>query len=313
MSKLVTIFGGSGFVGSYIIKLLSENGFLIKIITSDIDKANKLKVLANPGHIAIVEGDVSINQESLEEWVEGSDIVINCIGSFRDRDIDDFTKIHSQLPEKIATACEKYNVEKFIHLSNLNIENIPTLYAKSRFLGEKAVLSCDRSIILKSSLVYGEEDKFINVLYSYAKKFSCLPILNGGKFKLQPIYVMDLAKTVSNICLNLDSYNRIYKIAGKEILSLKEIYETLGRILNKKIHMIPSSQYLTQMAIKIMNFKIMTPINRILFGQTEPPFYSEQLKMSGYDNIIINPEENLLNRMSFETKSFEENLRRYLV
>ena len=77
--------------------------------------------------------------------------------------------------------------------------------------------------------------------------------------------------------------------------------------------MIPSSQYLTQMAIKIMNFKIMTPINRMLFGQAEPPFYSEQLKMSNYDNIIANPEENLLNKMTFETKSFEENLRRYLV
>jgi NADH dehydrogenase len=312
MSKLVTIFGGSGFVGSYIIKLLSENGFLIKLITSDVKKANKLKVLANPGHIVIVGADVSANNESLEELVKDSHIVINCIGSFRDKDIDNFTKIHSQLPEKIATACGKYNVTKFIHLSNLNIENVPTLYAKSRFLGEKAVLSFDQSVILKSNLVYGEEDKFVNILYHYAKKFSCLPILHRGKFKLQPIYVMDLAQAVLNICLNLDSYNGIYKIAGTEIMSLKDLYETLGRILNKKIHMIPSSQYLTQMAIKIMNFKIMTPINRMLFGQTEPPFYSEQLKMSIYDNIIPSPEDNLLNKMNFKTKSFEENLRRYL-
>jgi nucleoside-diphosphate-sugar epimerase len=313
VSKIVTIFGGSGFIGSYVTKILSEHGFLIKIITPDVNKANKLKVFANPGHITVIEGDIFQDQNSFNEWIQNSNIVINLVGSFKDKDENNFTKIHSQLPEKIAIACKKYNIEKFIHVSDLNVENIPTTYAKSRFLGEKAALSLfERSIILKSGLVFGQEDNFISTLYNYAKKFSCLPILDNGKNKLQPIYVVDLAKAILNICSNIESYNGIYRIAGKEILSLKEIYQIIGNILGEKICMIPASQILTIMAIRVMNFRIMTPFNRILFGQSEPPFYSEQLKMLNYDSFIVNSDGNLLNTMPFETKTFEENLTKYL-
>jgi nucleoside-diphosphate-sugar epimerase len=313
VSKIITIFGGSGFVGSYAIKLLLDNGFYIKLLTHEVEKAHKLKVFGNPGQLRIEESFIlELSELELEKIIKDSNIVINFIGTFKDSDKENFIKINAQFPEKIASIVKNSKIEKLIHISNLGVENIPTIYAKSRFLAEKAVKSIgEKAIVLKSSLVYGEEDNFINIFYEYAKKFSILPLINGGLNKIQPIYVQDLAQAILKLCSNCHEYSGIYKIGGKEILSIKDVYSLIEKILGKRIYKFPLNYGFANFFIKLMNFKIMTPLNMLIFGDSNPPFYSEQMKLSSYDNIILN-EENLLDKLDIKTKTLEENLKTYL-
>jgi dTDP-4-dehydrorhamnose reductase len=312
--KIITIFGGSGFVGQYLSKILSEEqNFIVKIITRDVDKAEKIKTQAVPGKIIISYCDI-FDKTQLDECIAESHIVINLVATFKEKDKDNFTYLHSQFPEILSSISKKYNVEKFIQLSNLNIENISTLYAKSRVLGDKAVQNFKNHVILRSSLIYGEEDNFINALYRIAKKYKILPLINNGNTKLQPIYIVDLCKIICEICKDQESkFFGVHKVGGNEILSLLDIYKNLEIILNKKILFVKSNQLLFTFFTKILNLNFMFFINRIIFGSQDCPFSPEQLKLSNNDNIISDNQENLLNQINnINAKSFIENISQYL-
>ena len=313
-NKVITIFGGSGFVGQYLSKFLSqENGFIVKIITHDIDKAEKIKTQAPIGKIVVCYCNI-FDKSKLEECIVGSDIIINLIATFKEKDKDNFTYLHSQFPEIISTLAKKHNIEKFIQLSNLNIENVSTLYAKSRVLGDKAVQNFKNHVILRSSLIYGEEDNFINVLYRIAKKYKIVPLLNNGATRLQPIYVADLCKIICEICKDSESrFFGVHKVGGREILSLLDIYKTFEKLLNHKIHFVPVNKSIFEVLTRILNFKLMFFINRLSFGSFDCPFSPEQIKLSNNDNIISNEQENLLNKFNLKTNTFFENISSYLV
>ena len=182
-NKIVTIFGGTGFVGRHLIAELIDHGYVIKIPTRDKEKADKIKTQTVPGRINVIETNI-YNTQDLTNAISGSNIVINLIASFDENDKSQFNYIHSQFPEKIAKIASKCGVEKFIHMSNLGIDHISTIFAKTRLLGEKTVkLNFEKSIILRSGLIIGRDDDFLRVLYMMAQKFYILPMPGDGKMK----------------------------------------------------------------------------------------------------------------------------------
>lgn len=308
-NRVLTIFGGSGFIGSYLSKFLAQD-FVVRIVTSDMNKAEKIKTQAPIGRILIHYCDI-FDKSKLEEYIVGSDIIINLVATFSESNKGDFTYLHSQFPEIIANLSKKNGVSKFIQLSNLNIENISTLYAKSRVLGDKAVQGFHNHVILRSSLVYGEEDRFLSVLYRMAKKFGSLPLLNNGKMRLQPIYVCDLCEVILKICQDEDNVFRgIYKVGGREILSMLDIIGVFEKLLDKKIRLIKVNKLIVEYSAKIFSFGFMSIFNRLIFGSREFPFSPEQIKLSDYDNIIADEKENILNIMNIKTDSFANDLSR---
>ena len=310
---VITIFGGSGFVGQYLSKLLSEeHNFIVKIVTHDVDKAEKIQTQASSGKILISYCDI-FDKTKLDECIAGSNIIINLVATFKEKDKNNFTYLHSQFPEIISTIAKKHNVEKFIQLSNLNIENVSTLYAKSRVLGDKAIQNFKNHVILRSSLIYGEEDHFINILYRIAKKYKFLPLLHNGERKLQPIYVVDLCKIIREICIDQESkFFGIHEVGGNERLSLLDIYKTFEIISNHKILLIKTNQAVFTFFTKILNFNFMFLINRLFFGSYNCPFSPEQIKLSDNDNIITNNQENLLKKLNIHTNTFHHNISGYL-
>jgi nucleoside-diphosphate-sugar epimerase len=312
-NKIITIFGGSGFVGQYLSKILSEeHNFIIKIVTHDVEKAEKIKTQGSPGAILISYCDI-FDKTKLDECISGSNIVINLVATFKEKDKDNFTYLHSQFPEIISALAKKHNVEKFIQLSNLNIENVSTLYAKSRVLGDKAIQNFENHVILRCGLIYGEEDNFLNILYRIAKKYKILPIIGNSEIKLQPIYVVDLCKAICKICKDQESkFFGTYKIGGYEKLTLSEIYKFFEQLLNKKIYFVRSNKTLFIFITKILNFNIMFFINRLFFGSYNCPFSPEQIKLSDYNNIIENENDNLLKKLNIKTNTFFENISKYL-
>lgn len=208
--KNVIIFGGSGFLGSYIVKELAAAGHVITIFARDSEKANALKLCGNLGQIITIKEDIltilpdngDINKGSrLDKYIKGQDIIINLIGVLtnnekygRNYTVED---INYKAAALIAKSAKNNNIEKLIHFSALLPNNIETEYIKSKIKGEQAVKEIfPQALIIKPGLVFGEEDKFFNLFARIAKMFRVLPIIAGGTALIQPIYVGDIAKFI---------------------------------------------------------------------------------------------------------------------
>lgn len=310
-NKIITIFGGSGFVGSVLIKLLIQNQYTIKIPTSNPDKAAKLKTHSVPGRINIIPIDI-YSQKDIENCIYGSDIVINLIASFDDNHISQFNYLHAQLPERIAKACQQFNIEKLIHMSNLGIDNTSTIFAKSRVLGEKAVLKgFNNTYILKSSLIMGQQDHFLKILMIMASKMHFLPLIKTKQeILLQPVNVENVAQAIVKIIQenNENDKSNIYKIAGPEILSLEKIYGLIKEIIQNKCIIINIPPKLLEIIAKIMSFKILNPLNNLIFGINHSPISSEQVKILNYNNILEKNDHNFLDKIHEKPINIKETL-----
>ena len=307
-NKVVTLFGSSGSVERHLVKTLLENKFLVRFVTMDIRGVEKLKVLGKPGHLKIIEGDIRKNMNLIGQSISGSFIVINAFKSMENRDLNHFLHIHSKLPEEMAKQCKEHKIEKFIQLSDLSAETTQTIYARSRMLGEKTVLaSFERSIVLKLSLVYDVDDDLISRLFSFAKKYSIFPIVSNCGVIIQPLFAGDLALIVLKICQKSEKYNGSYRVAGREMITMFDIYQSFEKILNKKIRKIKIGKNVLAVAIFLLNLKIMFPVNRVIFGNGRSPFNSEQMKTYCHNSVAKN--ENLLNTMNLIVEDFETRVR----
>ena len=194
--KVVTVFGGTGFLGKYIIGKLAKAGYTIKVVSRRAENAKDLKTSGFVGQIVPVSADLA-KQADIEAIIEGSYAVINCIGILYEQGKQKFDLLHAQIPEKLAQASKKLGVERFIHMSAIVNEKSNSKYARSKINGDKAVIAAfSGATILKPSVVFGAEDNFFNFFASMANYSPVLPLIAGGTTKFQPVYVGDVADAV---------------------------------------------------------------------------------------------------------------------
>jgi NADH dehydrogenase len=296
--KIVTIFGGSGFVGSALIKELIKHNFVINIPTSDVLKTSKLKTYSTPGKINVFYLDIK-DDKQIENSIKGSDFVINLIASFDDSEIQNFQYIHAQLPEKIAKFCSEQKVQRFIQMSNLGIENGSTIFAKTRLLGESASLKAfEKSIILRSGLIVGEDDSFLRILIILMNKFRFIPLIKNSQkeIKIQPIYVSDFAKAIIWLIENesVEKNQNLYKIAGPEIFNLKEACQMIKSHAKNKVFILEFNSDLLKIIAKLTNFKVFNFFHSIIFGIKKSPLSSEKISAINFNSTIERDEQNLV-------------------
>ena len=231
-TKTATIFGGTGFAGRYIVRELAREGYIVKVATRIPERAYFLRPYGSVGQIVPVLCAYN-DPASIEAAVKGSDVVVNCVGILYERRRGDFQRIHTDLVKTIAEACARSGVTRLVHLSALAVERAQSRYAKTKLAGEKAIFAAfPNATILRPSVMFGEEDRFINLFATMAKFLPVLPLIGGGKTKFQPVYVGDVAHAVM-AALTLPAQGSdnpqggIYELAGPETLTFREIYERI--------------------------------------------------------------------------------------
>ena len=162
-AKIITIIGGSGFLGRYAVQKLAEAGYSIKILCRHVEAAKDLKILGALGQIAVEQADMN-HSESFKEKLRGSYAVVNTTGILYQRGRQKFLNLHANAPEKLAQLAQAEGVERFVHISALGVDRAKgSDYAQSKLLGEKAVLAAfPAASILRPSVVFGAEDNFFN-------------------------------------------------------------------------------------------------------------------------------------------------------
>ena len=226
--KVITIFGGAGFLGSHIIQDLAREGYRIKIISRAPESVYDIKTAGTVGQIVSYTCDYD-DAAAINKAVEGSYAVINLIGILYQKKKNKFKKIHTDLLGKIAKACQKQEINKFIHVSALGVDKGNSNYAKSKREGEKLVKKIfPRVTILRPSVVFGPGDSFFNMFAKLSVLLPALPLIGGGKTRFQPVFVGDIAEAIGKIIISENDKfeGQIYQLGGPEIVTLKRNLST---------------------------------------------------------------------------------------
>lgn len=231
-TKIVTIFGGTGFIGRYIVRELAKLGYIVKVASRVPERAYFLRTAGTVGQIVPMACNYK-DPASIDAAIRGSQMVINCIGILYERRRGDFRRVHVDAADAIAKASARSGVLRLVHISALGIASSKSRYAKSKYEGELAVLKAfPNATILRPSVVFGPEDEFFNMFAGLARVLPALPLIGGGKTKFQPVYAGDVAAAVAAavtlpVVEEQNPQGRIYELGGPEIVTLKDIYKRL--------------------------------------------------------------------------------------
>tara|TARA_A100001011_G_C14286921_1_gene834215 strand:+ start:1367 stop:2353 length:987 start_codon:yes stop_codon:yes gene_type:complete len=284
-SPNVTIFGGTGFLGRYIVSRLSKLGYIINIVTRTPNEAIFLKTSGNVGQVKITEGSFS-NLSNLTSLFNTSDIVINCVGILNEEGDQTFKKLHTDIPEKLAILAKKNGVKKFIHISSIGANpKSDSKYSKSKGIAEVKIFKAfPEAIILRPSIVFGSEDQFFNLFSQISCISPILPIV-GGSTKFQPVYVDDIAKTVVGVLQteapNLKKNNTIYELGGPEIISFNSLMVKMLSIIYRKKLIINLPFWLAKAMCPIILI-----LNKLTFKKIPLLITEDSVKQLKNDNIV---------------------------
>lgn len=231
--KTATVFGGTGFVGSLVVRELAKRGIRIKIATRVPESAYFLKPSGSVGQVVPFACNYR-DPASIALAISGSDYVVNCIGILAEKKKGDFTRIHTDLPGEIAKACKNEGVKRFVHISALGIEDSTSRYAQTKLEGEKLLRkNFKTATILRPSVIFGEGDSFFNMFAEMARYLPALPLIGGGWTRFQPVFVGDVADAVMAALEREDTPGNTYELGGPEILNFREIYQRLFKFTGR--------------------------------------------------------------------------------
>ncbi len=274
-AKNCLIFGGSGQIGSFLIRKLTKNNVRVTVVTRNIhQKGLKIKTQGNAGYIDIVEANI-FEEEKIEKLFSEADYCINLVGILYEKKRGNtFDNIHTIFPTLLSKLCKKHNLKKFIHISALGInEAIDSKYAISKLKGEKNIFeNFSKSIILRPSVVFSNADNFSTQFMTLLSRLPIFPLYYSGKTKFMPIHCSDLTDVIYHI-ISKDSDSQIIECIGPETLTFKEIIEILLKLINKKRLLVPLPLTIAKLSAKF--FQLLP----------KPLLTEDQLKLLKYDNI----------------------------
>jgi NADH dehydrogenase len=236
--KLVTVFGGSGFIGRHVVRRLAEQGHTIRVAVRSPDEALYLKVMGRVGHIVPVPANVT-DEASVARAVAGSDWVVNLVGILAEGGGNrTFERVHVLGAANVAKAAAAAGVARLVHVSALGAsDSSPAKYGKSKAKGEAAVRAAfPGAVILRPSVVFGPEDNLFNMFACMAKFSPVLPVIDTS---FQPVYVGDVADAVVAGLTRDDAEGGTYELGGPEIASGRRIMELVLHHTGRKRVLVP--------------------------------------------------------------------------
>jgi uncharacterized protein YbjT (DUF2867 family) len=227
LDTLVTVFGGSGFLGRNVVRALCKRDYRIRVAVRRPELAVHLQPAGKVGQVHAVQANLRY-PESVAAAMRGSHAVINLVGILAESGPQSFAAVQAAGPGVVARAAAAIGA-RMVHVSALGAdENSPSRYAQSKAEGEKAVLAAaPTATIFRPSVVFGPEDQFTNRFASLARISPVLPLIGGGVTKMQPVYVGDVATAVADAVDGKTKPGAVYELGGPEVLTMREIVEII--------------------------------------------------------------------------------------
>lgn len=266
--KNICVLGGSGFVGSALVAKLDAAGYMVTVLTRRRDSGKHLILLPN---VSVVECNI-FDHTALTAALTGADAVINLLGILHQSRRLSFEHMHHELPASLAKICIDLGIKRLLHMSSLRADkNAPSLYLQSKAAGEAALIAIAGKAsraklnvtIFRPSIIFGRDDKFINL---FATLIKVMPVLLLAKpaAKFQPIWVEDVASCFVNSLANIACYGKTYELAGPKVYSFREIVQKVMdtlQIVRPIIGLSDSLSYAQAMMMELLPVKLMSRDN----------------------------------------------------
>src|ERR1044071_6716854 len=219
---LITVFGGSGFLGRHLIRALARRHYRIRVAVRRPDLAGPLQPLGRVGQIHPVQANPR-HAASVEAGVRGADVVVNLVGILFERGRQRFDTVQGYGAEQVALAASAHGA-RMVHVSAIGAdEHSASAYARAKADGEKAVLAArPEAVIVRPSIMFGPEGEFFNKFAAMARLLPALPLIGGGETKFQPVFVGDVAEAIARTAEGNAKAGTIYEAGGPEMRSFKQ-------------------------------------------------------------------------------------------
>lgn len=234
--RQVTVFGGSGFLGRYVVQRLARSGARVAVAVRHTDAADFVRIFGAVGQVMPVPCDVTI-PESVAAALNGSEAAVNLVGILQESGRRQrFDGVHHKGAQVVATAARDAGLKRLVHVSAIGADpKSPSTYARTKGLGEEAVRAAfPEATILRPSIVFGPEDDFFNRFARLARIAPALPLFGCGKTRFQPVYVADVADAVMAVLDDKTARGRTYELGGPEVMSFERILKTILAETNRR-------------------------------------------------------------------------------
>ena len=233
MSKLVTIYGGSGFVGRYIARRMAKEGWRVRVAVRRPNEAMHVKPYGVPGQVEPVFCNVR-DDMSVAAVMQGADAVVNCVGVLNELGKNTFGVIHAEGAGRIARIASQQGVANLVHISAIGADaDAASEYSRTKAAGEAAVLQhFPGAVILRPSVIFGAEDGFFNRFAGMTRLSPFLPIAAGGT-RFQPVFVDDVAKAAVKGALG-EAQGGVYELGGPEVKSFRALMEQMLEVIHRR-------------------------------------------------------------------------------
>jgi NADH dehydrogenase len=274
VNKLVTVFGGSGFIGRHVVRALAKRGYRIRVAVRRPELAGFLQPLGRVGQIHAVQANLR-HPRSVEAAARDADVVVNLVGLLYERGRQRFDSVHARGAEAVALAAAAFGAS-LVHGSAIGADpESPSLYARSKSMGEKLVLAAmPEAVIMRPSIVFGPEDSFFNRFASLARFSPVLPLIGGGATRFQPVFVGDVAAAIAAAVDGSAKPGTIYELGGPEIRSFRELMEYTLAVIERRRLLPPLPFPLASLQASVLGL------------MPKPLLTTDQVELLKRDNVV---------------------------
>lgn len=272
--KLVTIFGGSGFVGRHLVRALAMRGYRIRVACRRPDLANFLLPMGNVGQIQLIQSNLRYRW-SVDQAVKGADIVVNLVGILHESGSQKFASVQDFGARAVAEAARAAGA-RLVHQSAIGADaDSPAVYARTKAAGEAAVReTMADAVIFRPSIIFGPDDDFFNKFAAMARYSPALPLIGGGGTRFQPVYVLDVAEALARAVDGLAKPGAVYELGGPSICTFRECLERMLAVTERR-----------RLLVNIP-FPLARLLGRVLQFLPGPVLTLDQVRMLETDNVV---------------------------
>jgi NADH dehydrogenase len=272
---LVTIYGGSGFLGRHVVRAIARTGARMRIAVRRPELAGHLQPLGSVGQINAVQANVRF-PDSLITAAEGADAVINLVGILFPSGKQSFKSVQDEGAHNVATAAKAAGARSLVHVSAIGADaDSPSVYGRSKAAGEAAVKAAfPEAVIFRPSVVFGPEDDFFNRFAALARLSPVLPLIGGGHTKFQPVFVGDVARSVVAALTGLARADEPYELGGPEILTMRDVMERVLDYSMRTRPLVPVPFWLAKLKASFLQWL------------PTPPLTVDQVRLLESDNVV---------------------------
>lgn len=257
----VVVFGGTGFLGRRLVHRLAAEGMVVRVAVRHPDGARSALPAADLDQVTFFRADVR-DQASVAAAIAGADAVVNAVSAYVEKGGLTFETVHVQGAEMVAREAGRLGVARLVLVSGIGADpQSRSLYIRSRGRGELAVQQAFQdATIVRPSAMFGAGDALFGTLADLARLLPVLPLIGGGRTRLQPVYVEDVAEAVTRILADPETVGRTYELAGPEVYTLRDLVRFTLRVIGKQRLLMPVPFALAEIQARLFEFLPSPPL-----------------------------------------------------